>query len=87
MLEEVACAWWPPPLVEQLGRYQLRQPRLQGDVVARRQHPENFVGKLSPSTAAICTTSRASESRSNRAISESCSVTGMAKDCSGPVSS
>ena len=48
MLEHIAGARRPSPLVEQLRLNQLRQPRLQGRLVQGHNGLEHVVGKLAP---------------------------------------
>ena len=86
MLEDIRRLRRQPPLVEQLRLHELRRPCCNVLLVQGRHGLQQLIGKLPPSVAPSCATAFAVASRSSRAISESCSVAGIASGGSGPVS-
>ena len=72
--------------MQELGLDELMQLALQGRRVEMRDGLEQLKAELPPSTAPNCAMPLAVRSRSSRAMSESCSVAGIASGCSGPLS-
>ena len=87
MLEDIRRLRWQPLLVQELRLHQLVQPALDGRLIPRRDGPQQLIGKFAPNVAPSCARPFTVARRSNRAISESCRVAGMASGGRGLVSS
>ncbi len=87
MLEHVRRLWGHTSLCDQLGIDKLRERPLKRRLIQRRYSLHQVIAKVRPMTAPSCATSFAAARRSNRAISASCRVAGIANGGKGPAKS